>query len=164
MRIRAYSVDVWGTGCLRWDDDGALVGHDEPEPGARVIDRGASPADADGLVSRLVAVLGGSVDDFLDIDCGAAADAAGLTPFEVEVIAHVRRIPRGESASYAEIAELAGRPRAWRAVGTACGRGVLSIIVPYHRVIRSNGDIGDYGPLGTPRKRRLLELEGFRAL
>ena len=47
--------------------------------------------------------------------------------------------------------------------GAACARGPLSIILPYHRVIRSDGSIGMYGELGTERKRRLLALEGIHA-
>ncbi|WP_431801656.1 methylated-DNA--[protein]-cysteine S-methyltransferase [Microbacterium sp. bgisy203] len=70
----------------------------------------------------------------------------------------VCEIPYGEVASYAEVAIAAGSPGANRAVGTACARTPISIIVPAHRVVRSDGSIGDYG--GHPeRKRHLLDLE-----
>lgn len=67
-------------------------------------------------------------------------------------------IPYGETASYAEVAIAAGSPGAHRAVGSACARTPVSIIVPAHRVVRADGSIGEYG--GHPeRKRFLLDLE-----
>lgn len=67
-------------------------------------------------------------------------------------------IPYGETASYGEIAIAAGSPGAHRAVGSACARTPMSIIVPAHRVVRADGSIGEYG--GHPeRKRFLLDLE-----
>ncbi len=70
----------------------------------------------------------------------------------------VCEIPYGEVASYAEVAIAAGSPGANRAVGTACARTPISIVVPAHRVVRSDGSIGEYG--GHPeRKRYLLDLE-----
>ena len=67
-------------------------------------------------------------------------------------------IPYGETASYGEVAVLAGMPRAARAVGTACARTPFSIVVPVHRVVRADGSIGEYG--GRPGiKRLLLDLE-----
>lgn len=71
----------------------------------------------------------------------------------------VYAIPYGETASYGEIAVTAGAPRAHRAVGSACARTPWSIVVPAHRVVRSDGSLGEYG--GYPEhKRFLLELEG----
>jgi methylated-DNA-[protein]-cysteine S-methyltransferase len=70
----------------------------------------------------------------------------------------VRDIPYGETAGYGEIAILAGSARAARAVGTACATTPFSIVVPVHRVVRSDGSIGEYG--GHPEvKRFLIELE-----
>jgi methylated-DNA-[protein]-cysteine S-methyltransferase len=64
----------------------------------------------------------------------------------------------GRTASYAALAELAGNPRAVRAVGTACATNPLPVVVPCHRVIRSDGSLGGY--LGGPdAKRTLLALE-----
>ena len=80
-----------------------------------------------------------------------------------QLVEAVRTVPRGETASYREIAELAGHPRAPRSAGAACARGPLSIVVPYHRVIRADGGIGEYGELGAERKLRLLALEGVHA-
>ena len=70
----------------------------------------------------------------------------------------VCRIPYGETASYAEVAIDAGSPGANRAVGSACARTPISLVVPVHRVVRADGSIGEYG--GRPdRKRFLLDLE-----
>lgn len=70
----------------------------------------------------------------------------------------VCRIPYGETASYAEVAIEAGSPGANRAVGSACARTPISLVVPVHRVVRADGSIGEYG--GRPdRKRFLLDLE-----
>lgn len=70
----------------------------------------------------------------------------------------VCEIPYGAVGSYADVAVAAGSPGANRAVGTACARTPISIVVPVHRVVRSDGSIGEYG--GHPeRKRFLLDLE-----
>jgi methylated-DNA-[protein]-cysteine S-methyltransferase len=70
----------------------------------------------------------------------------------------VRGIPYAETAAYGEVAITAGTPRAARAVGTACATTPFSIVVPVHRVVRSDGSIGEYG--GHPEdKRFLLDLE-----
>jgi len=70
----------------------------------------------------------------------------------------VRDIPYGETAGYGEVAILAGSPRAARAVGTACATTPFSIIVPVHRVVRSDGSLGEYG--GHPEvKQYLIDLE-----
>ena len=161
MKRCLYLAPGWGLGVLYFMGDD-LVACDEPREGIRCEDGQSSPLQAGPLAGRLIAVLRGEVDDFEDVDCAPAIDYAALSLFEAAVVRAVRTIPRGETASYREIAELTGQPRAWRAAGTACGRGVLSVIVPYHRVIRSDGNIGEYGSGGSTRKRRLLALEGVR--
>ena len=78
--------------------------------------------------------------------------------FEAHVLAVVRRIPRGRVATYGDIAVLAGRPRAWRAVGTIM-RTCRFPTVPCHRVVAAGGRVGGYSdPL---RKRQLLQDEGI---
>ena len=70
----------------------------------------------------------------------------------------VQQIPYGETAGYGEVAILAGSPRAARAVGTACATTPFSIVVPVHRVVRSDGSLGEYG--GHPEvKQFLIDLE-----
>jgi methylated-DNA-[protein]-cysteine S-methyltransferase len=70
-----------------------------------------------------------------------------------------RDVHRGETITYGELATRAGNPRAARAVGTACARNPVPIVVPCHRVLPGGGGLGNYGG-GPARKRALLELEG----
>ena len=84
--------------------------------------------------------------------------APGGTPFQARVWEALRRIPHGATASYAEIARAVGSPGGARAVGTACRRNPLAIIVPCHRVIGSDRTLTGYAG-GLARKKRLLELE-----
>ncbi len=67
-------------------------------------------------------------------------------------------IPFGETRSYGEIAEMIGQPSASRAVGNAVGNNPILIIIPCHRVIRSNGELGGFSA-GTEMKKLLLRLE-----
>ncbi len=80
------------------------------------------------------------------------------TPFQQEVWQQLLRIPYGATVSYGEHAKAVARPKAARAVGAAIGRNPVSIIVPCHRVVGSNGSLTDYAG-GLERKRSLLELE-----
>lgn len=73
----------------------------------------------------------------------------------------VKQIPRGETRSYAWVARKTGRPQTARAVGTALKNNPFTIIVPCHRVVHSNGSIGEYA-LGADLKKRLLEIEGVK--
>lgn len=81
------------------------------------------------------------------------------TAFQEKVWQQLRKIPLGETRSYADIAEAIGDPNATRAVGTANGANPVAILVPCHRVIRSDGSLGGYAG-GLPRKIKLLEAEG----
>jgi methylated-DNA-[protein]-cysteine S-methyltransferase len=71
-----------------------------------------------------------------------------------------REVCFGETVSYGELAEMAGRPGAARAVGNAMSRNPVPIVVPCHRVIAAGCRIGGYGSSGVPTKRFLLALEG----
>lgn len=78
--------------------------------------------------------------------------------FGRDALQAVCTIPYGETASYGEVSVMAGRARAHRAVGTACRTTPFSLIVPVHRVIRSDGSLGEYG--GRPESKRfLIDLE-----
>lgn len=82
-------------------------------------------------------------------------------PFPRAVYERLRRDVRfGETVSYGELAEMAGRPRAARAVGNAMSRNPLPILVPCHRVVAAGGRIGGYGASGVSTKRFLLGIEG----
>jgi methylated-DNA-[protein]-cysteine S-methyltransferase len=83
------------------------------------------------------------------------------TPFQLRVWAELRRIPYGETRSYREVARAIRNENAVRAVGTANGRNPLSIVVPCHRVIASNGGLAGYAG-GLERKAKLLDLEQRR--
>jgi methylated-DNA-[protein]-cysteine S-methyltransferase len=80
-------------------------------------------------------------------------------PFRRIVLEKLREVPFGETLSYGELAARAGNPKAARAVGTACARNPIPIVVPCHRVLPGSGQLGNYGG-GPERKRALLELEG----
>ena len=79
--------------------------------------------------------------------------------FVCTVLKQTNRIPYGETRSYAEMAELVGSPRAFRAAGSALGANPIPIVVPCHRVLRSGGGLGGYGG-GLDVKRKLLQIEG----
>jgi methylated-DNA-[protein]-cysteine S-methyltransferase len=79
--------------------------------------------------------------------------------FRRTVLARLADIPYGRTASYAAVAAAAANPRAVRAVGTACATNPLPIVVPCHRVVRSDGALGGYVG-GAAAKRALLTLEG----
>jgi methylated-DNA-[protein]-cysteine S-methyltransferase len=78
--------------------------------------------------------------------------------FRREVLDHLRVIPFGATESYGVVAVATGHPRAVRAVGTACGHNPVPLVVPCHRVVRSDGTIGQYRG-GVEAKRLLLDLE-----
>ncbi|WP_341358197.1 methylated-DNA--[protein]-cysteine S-methyltransferase [Georgenia sp. M64] len=78
--------------------------------------------------------------------------------FRREVLAHLREIPYGATASYTALAAAAGRPTAVRAAASACATNPVPLVVPCHRVVRSDGSLGGYRG-GLPAKRVLLDLE-----
>ena len=82
-----------------------------------------------------------------------------LTAFQDAVYRVVRRIPRGNTMTYAQVARAIGKPRAVRAVGNALNVNPFAPKVPCHRVIRSDGSIGGFAS-GTAAKRKLLRAEG----
>ena len=82
------------------------------------------------------------------------------TEFQNLVWKEISKIPYGQTMSYKEIAERIGHPNSSRAVANACGKNPYPIIIPCHRVICSNGELGGYsGPGGISEKRRLLKNE-----
>lgn len=85
-------------------------------------------------------------------------DFAGATEFQRAVLEATSRIPFGATVTYGELAERIDRPGASRAVGAALGRNPVPIVVPCHRVVRSDGSVGGY-TAGTGYKEQLLELE-----
>jgi len=92
--------------------------------------------------------------------CDLPLDIRG-TAFQRQVWEALREIPLGETVSYAEIARRIGRPKAVRAVGSACGKNPVAPVIPCHRVLASDGTLGGYG-FGLDRKRTLLDREKGR--
>lgn len=80
------------------------------------------------------------------------------TPFERKVWSFLKKIPYGETRSYKEVALAIGHPKAFRAVGMANAHNPIPLIIPCHRVIKSNGELGGFGH-GLRVKRMLLEFE-----
>ena len=80
------------------------------------------------------------------------------TVFQRRVWEELRRIPRGETRTYKDIARAVGAPAAVRAVGSACGANPVALVVPCHRAVRTDGGLGGYA-WGISRKKRLLSLE-----
>ena len=116
------------------------------------------PDAAIEMASRqLEEYFGGRRDEF-----DVPLDLAGISPFTQSVLAATTAVPFGHLATYRDIAEQIGAPRATRAVGNALGRNPIPVIVPCHRIVRSDATIGGYtGGLGI--KKRLLALEGIAA-
>jgi AraC family transcriptional regulator of adaptative response/methylated-DNA-[protein]-cysteine methyltransferase len=111
--------------------------------------------DGEGLDDYIGAILA-----YLD-GGGAALDLPTdviVTAFQARVYEALRRIPRGQTKSYAEIAEAIGKPHAARAVGRACAKNPTALVVPCHRVTESGGDLGGYR-WGAERKKALLARE-----
>ncbi|UIZ91814.1 methylated-DNA--[protein]-cysteine S-methyltransferase [Corynebacterium sp. CNCTC7651] len=87
-----------------------------------------------------------------------ALDWGAREGFRLRAQQALLEIPYGETATYSQLAALAGNPRAVRAAGTACATNPLPIVVPCHRVVRADGTVGNYAG-GPAMKRFLLELE-----
>ena len=94
-------------------------------------------------------------------------DLADRPDWDQLVLAAVRRVPPGATASYGEVARMIGRPGAARAVGAAVGRCPLGLVIPCHRIIAGDGSLGGYGggwwggrQAGLDLKRELLAREG----
>jgi methylated-DNA-[protein]-cysteine S-methyltransferase len=143
----AYEVEGWGVGEL-WLADETLAWHALP------VRRGHA-SGSHPLVDRVRAYFDGVRDAFADVEL----ELEWCTSFQRCVIETLRAIPYGETATYGEVAALAGHPNAQRAVGSVCAANRFALVVPCHRVV-SAGGLGSYGSLGPGYKRRLLELEG----
>ena len=103
------------------------------------------------------------VNNWIDGDVNAFDSLTVRQPggeFMQECWKALRKVRGGTVVSYADLALKAGRPRAMRAAGTACASNLIAPIIPCHRVVRTGGDLGNYG-FGVPLKRTLLEHEGI---
>jgi O-6-methylguanine DNA methyltransferase len=132
-------------------DDAAFETRFHARTGRNARRREALPADLARKIGRRLAG-----DRHVRIDL----DLRGSTPFEQAVWMKALEIPRGEVRPYGWIATEIGRPKAVRAVGTALGHNPVPLIVPCHRVVRSDGMIGQYSLGGPENKRTILADEG----
>ena len=83
------------------------------------------------------------------------------TKFQISVWQEIKKIPKGQTKTYKDIAVALKKPKSSRAVANACGKNPLLIEIPCHRVIRSDGKLGGYsGKGGVNQKRKLLKEEG----
>ncbi len=83
-----------------------------------------------------------------------------MKEFQSRVLEFTSKVPKGKVTTYKELARAVGRPKAWRAVANALATNPSPIKIPCHRVVRSNGEIGDYA-VGAKRKAELLAAEGM---
>lgn len=134
------------------------IAFDETEADLRARFPHAEILPPDASFAALVQAVVAMVDDPARAQADLPTDARG-TAFQQAVWQALRAIPAGETRSYAQIAASIGRPQAVRATGTACGDNALAVLIPCHRVLRSDGGLGGYA-YGLERKRALLAREG----
>jgi methylated-DNA-[protein]-cysteine S-methyltransferase len=162
----AYRIAGWGIGELVLVA-GRVVYSEHPrtrhsEP-PNLLDPRACDPDSDDPGERLVSSLGrffaGEPVTWSADELRLDETLDGESPFTRALARELCAVPYGERVSYGELAERAGRPRAARAAGTFCANNQLGVLVPCHRVVRSDGSLGEYGGLGIRYKRRLLQME-----
>jgi AraC family transcriptional regulator of adaptative response/methylated-DNA-[protein]-cysteine methyltransferase len=134
------------------DDDARLVADLRAEfPDAEIAEGGEA--------ARWLAIVAASIGEGADL--GEVPVELRGTAFQQRVWRALRGIPRGATASYAQIARAIGRPSAARAVAAACAANRVALVVPCHRVVREGGETGGYR-WGAARKRALLDAESRR--
>jgi len=116
------------------------------------------PVAAHRVAAELTAYFTGELTSFT-----VPVEMRGGSAFERAVWGEIAKIPYGEMRTYGAIATALGDPGAARAVGTACNRNPVPVIVPCHRVVGAGGKMVGFGG-GIERKRKLLELEARVAL
>ncbi|WP_419165711.1 methylated-DNA--[protein]-cysteine S-methyltransferase [Candidatus Palauibacter sp.] len=151
MRVAASRE---GLVALTWQaesDDAFVAGLERRYRAAPVVCDGDELSDAE---AQLIEYFGQRRRAFeLPVDLG------GLTEFQREVLTATARLGFGETVTYTEIASRIGRPRASRAVGNALGRNPIPVVVPCHRVVRTDRSLGGYTG-GLRYKEALLDIEG----
>ena len=132
-------------------DDDAFEAEHVRQTGRTAHRAAAIPEALAGRISRRIAG---------DRRADVRVDLRGRSPFERDVLLKAAEIPYGEVRPYGWIAAEIGRPKAVRAVGTALGHNPVPLIVPCHRVVRTDGSIGQYSLGGPQNKRTILASEG----
>lgn len=137
-----------GDGFVAWTDKGVTTidtNVTEQRFLARIIDRFGEPPVKARFPWKLT---------------DAPVDLTGLAPFQQKVLKATMTIKPGQVLSYGDLARKVGHPGAARAVGSVMARNPIPLLIPCHRVVKSDGTIGHYGLGGQPIKRMLLEREG----
>jgi O-6-methylguanine DNA methyltransferase len=106
--------------------------------------------------------LASKIEDELSGKRRMQFDLRGLTEFQQAVLRKTREIPRGQVRPYGWIAREIGHPAAVRAVGTALANNPIPYFIPCHRVVRTDGEIGNYGGGGPEAKKSILTMEGVK--
>ena len=152
-----------GTLVVAWNGLGVSVVEtatdDATFEAAHTVRTGRATYPAAALPPRLEAAIKRRLDG--DRRVRIDLDLRGCTDFERHVWAKALEIPMGEVRPYGWIASEIGRPKAVRAVGTALGHNPVPLIVPCHRVVRTDGTIGQYSLGGPANKRTILRAEGL---
>ncbi|MEZ5655702.1 MAG: bifunctional DNA-binding transcriptional regulator/O6-methylguanine-DNA methyltransferase Ada [Sphingobium sp.] len=133
------------------------ISFDEGEADLRAHFPHADIAPSDSSFAALVNDVVSAIDDPHQMRSDLPLDVRG-TAFQQAVWQALRAIPTGETRTYSEIATAVGRPNAIRAAGTACGDNALAVVIPCHRVVRTDGGLGGYA-YGLDRKKALLLRE-----
>jgi methylated-DNA-[protein]-cysteine S-methyltransferase len=155
MTTTAYFNTAFGVGVVVLRD-GRPVGLEIPDPARRPA---AGAALDDGPWCELLSRYFDGERVVFPLDVEAYVEQLGCTAFEADVLRALARVPYGRTVSYRDLARDAGHPSAWRATGSVMARNELPVILPCHRITRSDGQLGNYGD-DPAWKRRLLELEG----
>ena len=109
-----------------------------------------------GLQKRITAYFEGASIDFSRVPI----TLGGFSVFSKKILTTCKGVEPGQTVSYTELAKRAGRPNASRAVGGVMARNPMPLIIPCHRVIRTDGKMGGFSaPGGIPLKKKMLELE-----
>jgi methylated-DNA-[protein]-cysteine S-methyltransferase len=140
-------------------NDGAMRARlSQQHPEAQEV---AAPPEVEAAVKDIQRLLSGEDRDLKSV----ALDMRRVQDFDRRVYTETRSIPPGKTLTYGQIATRLGDPGLSRAVGQALGRNPFAIIVPCHRVLAAGGKSGGFSAVGgVETKRRLLEIEGARAL
>jgi len=127
---------------------------------SRIAKNHSDSVENDRLMPQLVEAIRGYFDG-KKVTFDVPLDLTSQSDFRRRVLQACARIPRGQMASYADLARAAGSPKAARAAGAAMANNPLPLVVPCHRVIRSDGQLGGFSsPDGLKQKKDMLELEG----
>jgi methylated-DNA-[protein]-cysteine S-methyltransferase len=165
----AFLTDLGWLAVAYWDERFAAITIGHPSAASAIAglqveaewtgtDRRDLPAPIADVVDRLERYATGEVVSFADVPL----DLSHLTEFQQKVVKACRKIGRGKTRTYGELAVAAGAPGAARAVGSVMAKNRLPIIVPCHRVVASGGSLGGFSaPTGLSLKQRMLALEGI---